>query len=916
MRRTQHAHSTHRPARALRAGRAIALGLAVLSALPAAVPAQTAPSAKPASGLPPPPAESAMADWAFPWADDVPGVLSAADLLEKPAGKHGPVVARDGHFYTGDRRIKFVGVNFAFAGNFPAKEQADALAKRLAAFGVNVVRFHHMDNQPFPSGIFADKKLEALSPEALDRLDYFISALKQQGVYANLNLHVSRPFSRTNHWPAADKLEGYDKQVDIFHPALIAANKRYAKDLLTHVNAYTKTRYADEPAVAAVEINNEDTLFLWGGEQKLAELPEPYAGILQKQWNEWLAKKYGGKEKLAAAWGNGAEPLGDELIPAPPLDPKKWLAEQHGAAKMTVGKAAVDKADGPDAGGVRLDVKAVDGTDWHLQFGRPGLALTKGKFYTLQLKARADQPRKLGVGVSMAHAPWGNLGLTRSVELKPEWTTVRLGFVAGADDANARVQLTVGGAASAVELTEVSLRPGGREGLRTSEDPAAGSVTRGGLGGADAPVRNRDWYAFLQATDEAYFVGMRDWLRSELGVKAPITGTIGLGMLGTKSQSKMDFVDSHAYWDHPHFPRRQWDQSDWEIKNKPMVDDPAGAALWTLAATRVWGKPFTVTEYNHAAPNDWQAECVPMVMAYAAAQDWDAVYLFDYTGGTDYAKPNTRNFFSVEGNVAKMAALPLAARMFHLGVQRAVDDRVIDVADEEALDTAPRHFFQQWSFLRDERKLTWREALSRRVKVRFGSPQQDPPEFFHPAESPIDWSAGGAGTGRFVAYGRAAGAFVGFAGGPMPVGLGVARLTKLESPFAAIQIVAADPVAAAAAAAAKTPEGAPDMKKVLAGPDRLLVSAVARQSAAGMTWNADRTSVGTKWGKSPAKIEVVRGEIELASAKPIEVWALGPDGKRLKQVPATFKPGKGGTASTAQFPLGTEPTVWYEVVRK
>src|SRR4051812_44348861 len=168
-----------------------------------------------------------------------------------------------------------------------------------------------MDNQPFPNGIFADRELEKLSPEALDRLDYLIAALKREGVYADLNLHVSRPWTRTKKWPNADKLEGYDKQVDVFHPDLIEANKHYAHDLLTHVNAYTKARYADEPAVAMVEINNEDTLFLWGGEQKLAGLPEPYAGVLQKQWNEWLAKRYGGGgEKGGGGGGGGGTPGG------------------------------------------------------------------------------------------------------------------------------------------------------------------------------------------------------------------------------------------------------------------------------------------------------------------------------------------------------------------------------------------------------------------------------------------------------------------------------------------------------------------------------------------------------------------------------------------------------------------------------
>jgi hypothetical protein len=865
-------------------------GAKALAQQPPARPPRQAP-------LPPPPAEAALADWAFPWGDDVPGVISAAGLLDKPAGKRGPVVARDGHFYTGDKRIKFVGVNIAFAGNFPPEDKADAVAKRLAAFGVNVVRFHHMDNQPFPNGIFADKQLEKLSPEALDRLDYFVFALKQQGVYANLNLHVSRPFSRANKWPNADKLEGYDKQVDLFHPDLIAANKRYARDLLTHVNAYTKARYADEPAVAAVEINNEDTLFLWGGEQKLAALPEPYAGMLQTLWNAWLAKKYGGREKLAAAWAEGAELLGEDQIAEPVPAGGQWVSEQHGAARMRLAAMAV-----PDGDATSFHIDVADGTAWHLQHARSGLRLKKGAFYTVDFSGQADRPRKIEVAVGMAHAPWANLGLARAVELPGEGTfkRVRLGFVASADDDNARVSIQLGGSAETVVLGKVGFRAGGREGLRDAEDPAAGSVARGGLGGADVPVRSRDWYAFLQSTDEAYFVGMRDWLRSEIGVKAPITGTIGLGMLGTKSQSKMDFVDAHAYWDHPRFPRKQWDMKDWEIKNKPMVDDPAGATLWGLAATRVMGKPFTVTEYNHAAPNEWQAECVPMVLAYAAAQDWDAVYLFDYTGGTDYEKRNTKNFFSVEGNAAKMAALPLAARLFH-GEPPAIGLNVVTVGDREMLDTASQYFHHQWPFVRDVKKLTWQEALNKRWSIAFEpavvsfASAVDPPKL-------ITWTAGGPGTGRFTLVDSRAAVFVGFAAGPMPIDLGAAKLTKLETPFAAVQLVPAEAVAGGGGAG-----------KTLADADRLLLSAVARQSSAGMTWNADRTGVGTSWGKPPAKIEVVRGEVELSLAKAggsVEVWALGLDGQRLKPVPVRLRRG------TAIFPIGTEPTVWYEIVRK
>ena len=44
---------------------------------------------------------------------------------------------------------------------------------------------------------------------------------------------------------------------------------RYARALLDRVNPYTKTRYPAEPAVAVVELTNEDTLLTLFGTQKM-----------------------------------------------------------------------------------------------------------------------------------------------------------------------------------------------------------------------------------------------------------------------------------------------------------------------------------------------------------------------------------------------------------------------------------------------------------------------------------------------------------------------------------------------------------------------------------------------------------------------------------------------------------------------
>jgi hypothetical protein len=839
------------------------------------------------AAIPEPPKE--MAPWAMPWGDNVPGAVSADGLLDKPAGRNGPVVARDGHFYSGNQRVRFWGFSIAFSGAFPTHEQADEVARRLAHFGVNAIRFHHIDNQPFPNGIFADKTLETLSPEALDRLDYFIAALKAQGLYSDLNLHVSRWWSKAHHWENADKLPEYDKMVDLFDPRLIAAQKQYARDLLTHVNPYTHTRYADEPAVCFLEINNENTLFLWGGEQKLAALPDPYGRELTQLWNQWLIKKYGGASALRTAWAKGAEPMGADLLPNPVAHPEAWRGEQHDSARMS---ESANKGEPP---GIELKPDATDATSWHLQYSsqRP-IKLRHGRFYSVILRgASASEPRSLGISVGQAHEPWQNLGLAVSCELTTQPRDFRFGFVATSDDENARVALIVGQSKAAVRIGDIGLYEGGREGLRAGEDPAQGSVARGYPDQGFTAGRREDWYDFLQQTDQAYFTEMMRFLKQDLGVKCPITGTIGLGPLGTLSQSHMDFVDAHAYWDHPRFPHRPWDGSDWLEKNQPMVDDPAGATLWQLAATRVAGKPFTATEYNHAAPNEWQAECIPMIAAYAALQDWDGVFLFDYVASNHYREMDRmRNYFDFEGNPQKMDLMPFGARLFLGGeVKPLAGRKLVSASRLQILETGSKYYYTLWPFVRDVLHVTPQDALGCRLELAFDSHAETGSCVPDPR---VSWTSSGVdtGTGRFIVRDPNAAVFVGFASGPMPIDLGSVRVEKLDTPFATLLVTPAVP------------------GQSIDHARRLLVAAVARGGNAGMQWDAARHSVSNHWGKAPPLIEVVHGTLSLSASGPVTVFALKPDGTRGNAIPVKIESGR------ATFDLGTENTIWYELELK
>jgi len=870
-----------------------------------------------AQSLPPPPSDHH--DFPISYAPEAPGTLAADALLDKPAGRLGPVAVKNGHFYTDDKRLRLWGVNIAFAGCFPTHEQADAVAARLARFGINAVRLHHMDNQPFPGGIFADRTLEKLSPDALDRLDYFVNALKQHGVYSNLNLHVSRPWSRTHDWPKAEQLpESYDKMLDVFDPELIAANKQYARDLLTHVNAYTKTRYADEPAVCIVEINNEDTLFLWGGESKLRKLPEPYAGNLQKLWNQWLQGRYRSAANLRTAWAEGAQPLGENLLRdtdfqslAQPKSSGNWVIESHAPAKMT---ASVIEAP-QEQKAARLTVTATDGTDWHLQFHQPGLHLKKSQFYTVRFLAKSDKPTILSVGVSQAHEPWTVLAALGTPALERDFREYQFAFTCPADEANARLAFAVGHTPATIDLVQIQLRPGGQVGLADAEDPARGNVARPGVGpAAVSPARADDWYAFLQATDQKYWLDMYQFLKNDLGVKAPITGTIGLGALGTLSQSHMDFVDAHAYWDHPRFPHRPWDSSDWLITNKPMVDNPAGATLWKLAATRVEGKPFTVTEYNHAAPNDWQAECVPFISAYAALQDWDGIFLFAYSHNADYQKKRISSYFDIEGNPTKMLLSPMAARLFLTEtIQPLASQQVIHPHWPDMLRTAPRYYNDLWPFLHDTYNVQWESALTSRLAINFdqGSPPPLPPgegrgegsspstqqsalSTQHSADPRVTWTAPSPAAGRFTLRDPAALVFVGFPAGKS-IDLGPVQVEQIDTPFATLIITPAEPG-----------------QNISTAP-RLLMTAVARAENTGMQWDKDRHTVSNHWGGEPVRIEPVKATLSLAGERPLSVFALDPSGNRGPRLNVDRQPNRN------VFTIGRDnsaKTPWYELVRE
>ena len=129
-----------------------------------------------------------------------------------------------------------------------------------------------------------------------------------------------------------------------------------------------------------------------------------------------------------------------------------------------------------------------------------------------------------------------------------------------------------------------------------------------------------------------------------LGVKAPLTSVNFVTDIPlTVIRQELDFVDNHSYWDHPRFPERQWSLPH-GYSNKSATADLANVPRG-MFASRIVGKPFTVTEINFCFPNRYRAEAGPLTGAYAALQDWDGLFRFAHSHSIN----NTRKVEAARG---------------------------------------------------------------------------------------------------------------------------------------------------------------------------------------------------------------------------------------------------------------------------
>jgi hypothetical protein len=253
------------------------------------------------------PPEPVTGTWAFDYrhhgASEQP-LLDLRYLNEKEAGQSGFIQrTRDGNgFVLGDGTpARFWGVGSGVYTLSPAEMAMQA--RFLARIGVNLVRLHTQ---------IASKQqgapISAVDLKEIDGIWRFVAAAKKEGIYTMIS-----PY-----WAAAKAvdgwgIEGYSGNAELFgllffNETLQRGYKEWARALFAQINPHTGIPLAQDPAVAMIQVQNEDSLLHWTTQGiKPAQLER-----LARKFAEWLARKYGSLDAARRAW-DGAGVEGDDF---------------------------------------------------------------------------------------------------------------------------------------------------------------------------------------------------------------------------------------------------------------------------------------------------------------------------------------------------------------------------------------------------------------------------------------------------------------------------------------------------------------------------------------------------------------------------------------------------------------------------
>ena len=235
-------------------------------------------------------------------------------ILDAPAGKYGRVVARNGHFEFEKKpgvRQRFYGANLCSSSLFLSDAEIDQVLTRFERLGYNTFRIHHYDRVIVGSQEYARNAIyvKGIGTNALERLDKLVAEAGKRGFYLTIDLFTVREPKWTDcgiDRPGRIPRGVYKLLVGV-HEGAYRDWAKFAKLAMTHRNPHNGLTWAEDPAIAFVDLINEGVKPVEARSSKEVR-DEP---LLREAWRRWLQEK----RKQDPGYSPDAQP---ESYPASP----------------------------------------------------------------------------------------------------------------------------------------------------------------------------------------------------------------------------------------------------------------------------------------------------------------------------------------------------------------------------------------------------------------------------------------------------------------------------------------------------------------------------------------------------------------------------------------------------------------------
>lgn len=215
--------------------------------------------------------------------------------------------------------------------------------------------------------------------------------------------------------------------------------------------------------------------------------------------------------------------------------------------------------------------------------------------------------------------------------------------------------------------------------------------------------REQQWARFLIETHADMTRKLTAFLR-ELGVRSLITDAnyrqdLALALV----RRDLDYVDNHGYHDLKKFLSGPF-QLPYGFHRRSAITGKAELPR-SLFGARQFGKPYTVTEFNYCYPNPFRAEGGPLFGAYAALQDWDAVFRYAYAHSPERATTAQPIYYlDNAGDPLNLLADRIVALLFRRGDVRPASTCIPYLFSDACLDL-PNPLSRPYGFLPEEFEL-------------------------------------------------------------------------------------------------------------------------------------------------------------------------------------------------------------------